>query len=105
MTTDLSQEEFQQTFGISMVDVTGTAEPATDIWPYVEVLKDDGVVQDFVYAQGLVKTVYRNLENMYDHVLLPTEYMNKFIVIVVDLVARDIKGHFILDLEREYGLK
>jgi hypothetical protein len=105
MTTELSPGEFQQTFGKEMVDVTETAEPATDIWPYVEVLKDCGVVQDLVYSQGLVKTVYRNIENTYEHVLLPTEYKKAFIVIVVDLLARDIKGHFILDLDREYGLK
>ncbi|QNF34763.1 hypothetical protein HUW51_19270 [Adhaeribacter swui] len=58
-----------------------------------------------VYDQELVEKVYRSCENTYDHVLLPTENQNTFIVIVIDLLAKNIRGHYILNLDREYELK
>ncbi|WP_157886821.1 hypothetical protein [Hymenobacter sp. PAMC 26628] len=35
-TNKLSAEDFQQTFQAPMLNVTETAEPPLDIWPYVE---------------------------------------------------------------------
>ena len=74
-----------------------------DIWSYVQKLNKEKVVLDYVYENKLVETVYRNNENSFHHVLLPTDSKNVFIVIIINVTAKDIKGHFCLDLNREYG--
>lgn len=105
MTTELTTDQFKSTFGKQMLDVTETAESEVDIWSYVGQLAQDYVVLNYVFDKKLVEAVHRNSTNTFDHVLLPTNNKNIFIVIVVDLKAKQIMGHIKLDLEQEYGLK
>lgn len=95
---------YKETFATGMTDVTGTAEPAVNIWPYVEALVKDNMVNKYVYENKLVEKVYRNSTSTFDHVLLPAKNSNVFIVIVVDLVNKLVFGHSVLDLNLEYGL-
>ncbi|MDX2173029.1 MAG: hypothetical protein SFY56_07915 [Bacteroidota bacterium] len=104
MTRLLTEEEFKSTFTDKMVDVTATAEPLVDIWPYVQELAKDKIVDQYTFDKGLVEKVYRNQTGTFDQVLLPTSDKNTFIVILVDLNFENIKGHYKLDLKREYGL-
>jgi hypothetical protein len=104
MTTQLSEDEFKATFKGKMIDVTLSASPVLDIWPYVQQLTKDKFVLDYVYKNELVEKVYRNDKNTFDHVLLPTSDSNVLIVIIVDLKQEIIRGHYRLDLNKEYGL-
>jgi len=104
MTTMLTEKEYKETMADEMVDVTITAEPVVDIWPYVRQLTLDKVVLEYVYKNELVEKVYRNNKGTFDHVLLPTDNSNIFIVVIVDLEQNKIKGHYRLDLNEEYGL-
>lgn len=104
MTTILTEKEYKETMTDKMVDVTATAEPVVDIWPYVEQLKDDNEVLNYVYENRLIEMVSRNNRETFDHVLLPTDNSNVFVVVIVDLKKEKIKGHFKLDLNKEYGL-
>ncbi len=70
----------------------------------MELLVNEGVVDKYIYENELVEIVYRNREVSFDHVLLPTAVKNVFVVIVVSLTAQDIYGHYVLDLNKEYGL-
>jgi hypothetical protein len=88
--------------GDRMIDVTDSAEPIVDIWPYVYQLTEDDLIQRNVYQNHLIEKVYRNERETFDHVLLPTDNPNKFIVLIVDLIAASIKGHYRLNLEKEY---
>jgi hypothetical protein len=88
-----------------MVDVTRTAEPVVDIWQYVGQLTKDKEVLEYVFNNQLVEMVYRNGAQTFDHVLLPTDNSDTFVVIVVDLGQKKIKGHRRLDLNEEYGLQ
>lgn len=105
MTTLLTEKEYKETMMDKMVDVTATAEPTVDIWSYVKLLAKDGEVSSYVYENQMVEMVNRNGKGTFDHVLLPTDNSNIFIVIIVDLKKENIKGHFRLDLNKEYGLK
>ena len=87
-----------------MTDVTETAEPVVDIWDYVEELVKENVVDNYVYQDNLVETVYRNDTSTFDHILLPTDDPNVFITLVVDLINEAILGHIKLDLNQKYGL-
>lgn len=100
----LSEKEFKSTFTDRMIDVTQTAEPAVDIWSYVQQLTADKIVDRHAFDNQLVEKIYRNQTNTFDQILLPTSYKNIFIIIVVDLVNEKIKGHYRLDLNAEYGL-
>lgn len=104
MTTLLTEKEFKSTFTDKMVDVTQTAEPVVDIWQYVQELTTNKIVDQYIFDNGLVEKVYRNQSNTFDQILLPTPDKNTFIVILVDLLNKKIKGHYQLDLNAEYGL-
>jgi hypothetical protein len=104
MTRLLTEKEFKSTFTNKMIDVTQTAEPVVDIWPYVQQLTADKIVDEYTFDNGLVEKVYRNQTNTFDQILLPTPDKNVFIVILVDIINEIIKGHHRLDLNAEYEL-
>ena len=85
-----------------MTDVTETAEPIVDIWTYVEELTRQNIVDKYVADKNLVETVYRNDTSTFDHVMLPTNNKNIFIVVVVDLKKEKLFGHYKLNLNEEY---
>ena len=105
MTRELTEEEFRSTFGDAMLDITESIDSTVDIWEYVGELYVDELVSEYVVANELVEKVYRNDTSTFDHVLLPTENQNVFLVIIVDLLKENVFGHFWLDMEKEYGLK
>jgi hypothetical protein len=105
MIIELTEEEYKGTMVGGMVDITETAEPIVNIWPYVEELTTKNIDLGYVYEQELVESVYGNAANTCHHVLLPTNERNVFVIIIVDVKAAQIKGHFYLDLNSEYGLK
>ncbi len=104
ITYQLTETEYKNTFTYKMLDVTENAFPTVDIWSYVQELVAENIVMKYVYDRKLVELVYRNSENTFDQVLLPTDSMNIYIVIIVDLKQKNIKGHFKLDLNKEYGI-
>ena len=105
MPRELTEEEFRSTFGNAMLDITEKIDSTVDIWEYVGELYVSEVVSEYVVAYELVEKVYRNDSFTFDHVLLPTENQNVFLVIIVDLLKENVFGHFWLDMEKEYGLK
>ena len=102
MTKEITQKEYESTMKSGMQDITETAEPAVDIWAYVEILVKQGIVSKYVLENFLVEKVYRSKDNKYNHVLLPTATENYFIVLVANIVAKDIEGHYLLDLNNLY---
>ncbi len=104
-TKELTKVEYMSTFDQKMIDVTKTAVPVVDIWQYVEQLTKQNVVLPYVFEKQLVEYVYENTESTFHHVLLPTNNKNIFVAIIVDIEKEQIKGHYTLDLEKEYGLK
>ena len=105
MIVELPEGQFKATFIGKMTNVTESAEPLDDFWIYVKALTKEYPVLKYALDNKLVKSVYRNETNTYDHVLLPMDNKNIFLVIVVNLVSENIFGHYLLDLESEYGLK
>lgn len=88
-----------------MLDVTATAQPLVDIWPYVDLLVQNKVVSPYVFHNELIACVYRNGNATYDHVLLPTDGEHRFIVVVVNINQTTIYGYYLLDLDQEYGIE
>lgn len=103
MLSPLTEEEYKSTLGDKMTNVTNTAAQEVDIWPYVQRLVKANIVREEVYTRKLVEYVYRSIEKSFDHILLPTQNSNVFVVVVVDLLHQNIKGHFCPDLNDLYG--
>ncbi|RAZ89575.1 hypothetical protein DPM33_18630 [Mesorhizobium hawassense] len=96
----LQEEEFKACFAEPMQNVTATAEAAVDIWPYVEALDLDEIGLPYLND---VHNVYRDALSRFDQVLIGTGRFNTLLVIVVDLGKRSVFGHFLLDLNKEFG--
>ncbi|HYD00863.1 MAG TPA: hypothetical protein VEB22_06515 [Phycisphaerales bacterium] len=99
----LSSAEFKATLAAPKRDVLATAANVIDIWPYVAAVPI-AELSGHTVAVGLVEHVYRNSQNTFDHVLVVTNTKNVYLVVVVDLTADTIRGHYLQDLNREYGL-
>jgi hypothetical protein len=105
-TKELTEAEFKSTFSDRMNDVTTTAEAVVDIWKYVKLLeKSKHFINDFIVESEPVEAVYRNNLNTYEQILIPTLKKDLYLVIIVNIKAENIFGHFLLDLNKEYGIE
>lgn len=102
--SELTYKEYLSIMNSPMANVTEQAIPVVDIWPYVSCLVDLKLVPEIVLDNCLVEAVYRDQTESYDHILLPTGNKNVVVCLIVDIRSNDIKGYYILDLAKEYGL-
>ena len=104
--TELTETEFKSTFSEKMNNVTNTVDAIVDIWKYVNLLdKPKYLLNDYIIGKRLVEEVYRNSEETYDQILIPTIRENNFLIIVVDIIQKNIYGHYLLNLNKEYGIE
>lgn len=87
-----------------MKNVTDTAVFISDIWDYAQELLDNGLISEYGYYGHLIEAVYVNNENTYQHILLFTDTENCYMVIVIDVIGKTIAGHYLLNLNKEYGI-
>jgi len=104
----LTKGDYLATMSVGVTDIAGTEDSASpegvlNIWPYVAAIPPLELA-GHVPSDEVVEYAYRSKGNRYDHVLIPTETKNVYLVIVVDLEADRIYGHYLLDLNAEYGL-
>jgi len=102
---ELTEKEFKSTFSEKMNNVTNCAEAIVDIWDYVKLLdKSKYYLSNYVIEKELVELVYRNSANTYDQILIPTTKKNIYLIIIVNIKSENIFGHYLLDLNKEYGI-
>ena len=87
-----------------MKDVTNLGDASVDVWPYVAAAKQGLEISEYAVEHRLVEYVYRSEDGRYDHVLIPYGVENVYLTIIVDLVEQQVHGHFLLDLNEEYGV-
>ena len=99
----LSDLEFQATFSSRMSRVEADGIPPLDVWPYFEAIPplDFG---GYDCSEGSVDTVYRDGSGRFEHILVSSLDPNVFMVLVVDLHAKQVFGHHLLNLRILYGL-
>jgi hypothetical protein len=101
----LSDEAFHSTMVDPMTAVANDDDVGeVDIWTYIDAIPDSEF-DCFTIGNNDVMAVRRTGDGRYDHVLIPTETTNVFLVIVVDLAAEAIFGHHLLNLNDKYGLE
>jgi hypothetical protein len=100
VTRQLTEQEFKACFSPPMTDITAHANAAVDIWTYVDAID---LSELGLPSLNDVQHVYRDAAGLYDQVLIGTGRFNALLVVVVDLVSASVFGHFLLDLNEEYG--
>lgn len=104
VTTLLNKDEYLATFVEPMrrLEANESYKPVR-IGEYVaECIRsfEPPVVRD----QLQIQHVYLNGDRSFYHVLIHYGQPNRFLVIVVDCNQQTIRGHYLLDLNEEYGL-
>lgn len=62
------------------------------------------LVPEIVLDNCLIEAVYRDGTDSYDLVILPTSHKNVVVSLIIEIRNKCIKGYYILDLVKEYGL-
>lgn len=99
----LTEDEFKPTMTPEMHNVQESATDVLDVWPYVHSVPVDDLEGHVIY-EPFVDGVYRTEDDHYDHVMVMTKTKNVYLVVVIDLVSDSFYGHWLLDLNREYGI-
>jgi len=100
----LAKHDYLATCRGKMNDVTNAGDATVDIWPYVAEAKRDLELSEHAIEHQLVEYVYRSEDGIYDHVLIPYGVENVYLAIIVDRSAQRVHGHYLLDLNEEYGV-
>ena len=105
MIRQLSKQDYLSTCGAGrMKNVTETSDAVLDIWPYVSEARSGLELSDYAFKNRLVEFVYRSADERFDHVLIPYGVANVYLAIVVDRSEKQIYGHYLVDLNEEYGV-
>lgn len=100
----LTEAQFKSTMGSPMRRLGAEDQPPLDFWPYVEKIP----AEDFEghdCSEGIVTYAWENPDATYQHVLINSQQQGISMVIVLDLKAKKVYGHHLLDLHREAAAK
>jgi hypothetical protein len=97
----LSLDKFDSTRSAKMIELADSEKNMFNIWPFVNELKGFKIVSKKINENELIYKVYRDTTETFEHILLATEKENEFIVIIVNLTTKKVKGYFPLDLNKK----
>ena len=80
------------------------ASPPFEFWDYFESIPSSDFEGHDCSAGG-VSYVWEDSTGRYHFVHVNSEDKNLFMLLVLDIAARTVLGHRLLDLNREYGLE
>jgi hypothetical protein len=102
---ELTEEEFKSTFSEKMHSIKDDAKIINDEWEYVLLLdKAKYYLNEHIITNRIIENVYRNSIKTYDQILIPTQEKNIFLIIIIHLKNKNIFGHYLLNLNKEYGI-
>jgi hypothetical protein len=100
----LSEDEYKATMGPNPRQVGSDELPPFDFWAYFDALpREEWMGHDF--SRGTVSYAYVMPGDRWEHVLVESDDKNVNLVLLLDLDAQQVHGHFLLDLNEMYGLK
>lgn len=99
----LSEAEYGATFSAPMKRLPASASPPVDFWDYFANIPNSDF-ENHNCMSCSVDYVWENSTGTFQHVLVNSENKNVFLVVILDLSAREVLGHRLLNLNHEYSL-
>jgi len=99
----LTHDEFKATTAPEKERVGLDEAPPFDFWEYFEAIPPEDL-GEHDFSEGRVSYAWNMLGTAYQHVLVECETPNVFLALVLDMPGRSVAGHYLLDLNRIYGL-
>jgi hypothetical protein len=100
----LSHDEYRATTTPGPRPVGADERPLFDFWTYFDQLpREEWLGHDF--SGGTVSYAYVMAGDRWQHVLVESPDKNVNLVLVLDLAATEVFGHYVLDLNQLYGLE
>jgi hypothetical protein len=75
-----------------------------EVWHYVDDIPHDDLRGYSIDGKD-VECVFRGADDHYDHVLIPTNTWNAYLVVVVDRANNEVLGHHVLNRNDLYDLR
>src|SRR5215213_7668133 len=75
--------------------LTAVERHEIEVWPYVDTIPYEDLRGYSIDGKD-VECVFRGADDHYDHVLIPTNTWNTYLVVIVDRANNDIVGHHVL---------
>ena len=98
---ELSAEAFKATFSPPMADISNSATELVDLWGYADQVIGNAY-HNCTAWEWRVAHIYESADARYQHILIPVPKDDTYLTVVVDVDARQILGHHILDLGALY---
>ena len=97
----LDPQTVLSTFVHPMRRLTEVPRDEIEVWPYVDELGDDPYGTD----GNDIECVYRSADGRWDHVLIPSDAVPVYLVVVIDREHDEVLGHHVLTLNDQYGIR
>ncbi len=87
-----------------MIPIPASASPPFDFWEYFDAIPPVDF-RGHDCADGVVDSVWQTSGGRYQHVLIRSKEKNVSMVLVLIVPDQTVYGHFLLDLNRAYGVE
>ena len=99
----LTREQYLATLGEHPTPVAWGATSPLDFWAYVDDIPTTELGGN-EFSSGEVSRAWETVQGTWQHVLIAGTEPNIHLVIVLALAPPAVVGHYVLDLNEEYGL-
>lgn len=98
----LSQNEYLRTMSHEMTPIDNEAI-GERLLHYLNSIPDEEL-QGQTFTRWKLERTYINRGRSYKHFLFPSQDKNIFLALVVEVKSMSVVGHYLLDLNEQYGL-
>jgi hypothetical protein len=101
----LDENVYRTTFGVKMLRIRADGNAPFPFWDYVERIPCEDF-RGYDCTAGSVQWIWRSDDGRFEHVLIDSrEDTDVFMVVVLDLVKKEVVGHRLMDFKHEYRLR
>ncbi|MGB0526035.1 MAG: hypothetical protein ACPGJS_23845 [Flammeovirgaceae bacterium] len=99
MIRELSEIEFNNYFNPQQVDVSPFELRSVYIWPYIQELFRQRVVEETLTTLRKITSASRTIEGTFEYITFADSIPNVTLIIVIDLIQEEIIGHYWANFE------
>ena len=99
----LSREQYLATMDQHPTPVENADSAPVDLGGYIDQIPESDL-GGYDFSHREVSRAWNTVEDKWQHVLIRCAVPNVYLVVVLDLAPPEIAGHYLLDLNAEYGI-